>query len=166
MISNEGEVKLTDFGVARIAHGETTDPERRIGKSAYMPPEVLYEGAAFREPRCDIYSLGVVLEEMLSNHDPAAPGMPPEPPPRPPALAAIVRRARCRDPGSRLASASELRAELDAFLRAECEGPVPAAAIGAFAREVLSHIEPPAPSPWSDTAPARRSLIDEAALEF
>ncbi|PRQ04900.1 serine/threonine-protein kinase [Enhygromyxa salina] len=61
MISSSGEVKLTDFGIARFA--ATAGPmARAIGTPRYMSPEQL-SGDPKRET--DIYGLGVVLHEML-----------------------------------------------------------------------------------------------------
>jgi serine/threonine protein kinase len=61
MISSSGEVKLTDFGIARFA--ATAGPmSRAIGTPRYMSPEQL-SGDPKRET--DIYGLGVVLHEML-----------------------------------------------------------------------------------------------------
>jgi serine/threonine-protein kinase len=162
LVSNEGAVKLTDFGVARLGKSETTDPGRRHGKMPYMPPEIFHDGS-FRDARCDVYSLGVVLEEMLSGHDPGAAGVPPEPPPRPATLEKIVAGARSRSPGNRTASAAQLRDQLDAFLRTECNGPVSASAIGAFACELLSYIDL---APQVTPALDRTAPLGETSLEF
>ncbi|KIG15061.1 serine/threonine protein kinase [Enhygromyxa salina] len=64
MISSSGEVKLTDFGIARFA--ATAGPmTRAIGTPRYMSPEQLV-GDPKRET--DIYGLGVVLHEMLDGN--------------------------------------------------------------------------------------------------
>ncbi|PRQ03831.1 Serine/threonine-protein kinase pkn6 [Enhygromyxa salina] len=63
MISSSGEVKLTDFGIARFAATVEGTMSRSIGTPRYMSPEQL-SGRAKRET--DIYSLGVVLHELLT----------------------------------------------------------------------------------------------------
>ena len=65
LISGTGTVKLCDFGIAK---GDFRSEETRTGivkgKIAYIAPEVVKKGRAV-SPRSDIYSLGVVLFEML-----------------------------------------------------------------------------------------------------
>ncbi len=65
LVSNRGEVKLTDFGLAKATTQlEKTDPGVVKGKFSYLSPE-----AAFGQPvdgRADVFALGVVLWEMLA----------------------------------------------------------------------------------------------------
>ncbi len=69
LISYEGEVKLTDFGIAR-AKNTLPDKDRSTikGKYAYMAPEQARGGDHDR--RVDIFSLGVVLYELISGSNP------------------------------------------------------------------------------------------------
>jgi serine/threonine protein kinase len=69
MLARDGGVKVTDFGVAR-ATGQTTMTMAGsfIGTPAYMAPEVVEATAV--DVRADIYSLGVVLYEMLAGRVP------------------------------------------------------------------------------------------------
>lgn len=62
MLSTSGEVKLMDFGVARLASEETTGNFVK-GKIRYMPPEQI-EGDS-RQPSVDLFALGAVLHELL-----------------------------------------------------------------------------------------------------
>jgi serine/threonine protein kinase len=62
LLSMAGEVKLTDFGVARFGSEETSGINIK-GKLRYMPPEQL-DGSS-KAGTVDLYSLGVVLHEML-----------------------------------------------------------------------------------------------------
>jgi len=66
LLSGEGEVKLTDFGIAR-ARARLSPVTQGTGvvkgKLAYMPPEAL-NGQA--EPRSDLFALGAVIYEMLT----------------------------------------------------------------------------------------------------
>ncbi|MBI3536191.1 MAG: protein kinase [Chloroflexi bacterium] len=70
MIANDGHVYLTDFGLARMAKaGESTlSQDMLIGTPQYISPEQA-KGEAVSE-RSDIYSLGVVLFEMLTGRVP------------------------------------------------------------------------------------------------
>lgn len=65
LVSVSGEVKLADFGIAKLAHVDTTGTGRHAkGKLRYMSPEQL-QGRA-RAPTVDLYALGAVLHELLS----------------------------------------------------------------------------------------------------
>ncbi|PRQ10103.1 protein kinase domain-containing protein [Enhygromyxa salina] len=62
MLSVDGEVKLTDFGVARLSSEDTSGTHVK-GKARYMPPEQL-RGES-RSPTVDLFAAGAVLHEML-----------------------------------------------------------------------------------------------------
>lgn len=65
LVSRTGRIKLTDFGIARSTQTEhTTDPGQVKGKFGYMSPEQVM-GEDELDPRSDLYSLGVVMAEML-----------------------------------------------------------------------------------------------------
>jgi eukaryotic-like serine/threonine-protein kinase len=65
LVGLNGVVKLADFGLARaMDRPRMTDPGVVKGKVAYVAPELLEN--AKPDPRCDVYSLGVVLWEALS----------------------------------------------------------------------------------------------------
>ncbi|MET7463246.1 serine/threonine-protein kinase, partial [Nonomuraea sp. NPDC005501] len=64
-----GQVRLTDFGVARILHGPgLTQTSAVIGTPVYMAPEVADGGAA--TPAVDVYALGLILYELLAGRPP------------------------------------------------------------------------------------------------
>ena len=65
LVGINGSVKLTDFGLARaMDRPRTTDPGTVKGKVAYLAPELLDNQKP--DPRCDLYSVGVVLWEALA----------------------------------------------------------------------------------------------------
>jgi serine/threonine-protein kinase len=72
LISNKGEVKLVDFGIA-TSEQETEDGLTKdgmmLGTPAYIPPEQI-EDSKNVDRRADIYSLGVVIYEMLTGKTP------------------------------------------------------------------------------------------------
>lgn len=66
MISYEGEVKISDFGIAKAAlFSGFTQPGSIVGKLSYMSPEQVAEGGSV-DCRTDIYALGIVFYELLS----------------------------------------------------------------------------------------------------
>lgn len=68
VVSSSGHAKLTDFGVAFVASSTMTQTGSMIGSPRYMSPEQVL-GLAI-DPRADIFSLGVLLYEMVSGRAP------------------------------------------------------------------------------------------------
>lgn len=65
LLDNAGNVKLADFGVARIASEQTSVDDKTVkGKFAYLPPESFDHTPA--SPVTDVYAVGVTLHEILS----------------------------------------------------------------------------------------------------
>ncbi len=63
MLTNDGKVKVTDFGIARIASDKTIDcPENASGSVYYIAPEQARGG--YQDNKSDIYSLGITMYEM------------------------------------------------------------------------------------------------------
>ncbi|CAG0947614.1 eukaryotic-like serine/threonine-protein kinase [Anaerolineae bacterium] len=128
--ANDGHIYIMDFGLARIAQaGESTmSQDMLIGTPQYISPEQA-RGTALDE-RTDIYSLGVVLFEMLTGRVPFSADTPyaiihdhiysplPLPTTINPHLASEIERvllkALAKDPDARFASATELMRALDA----------------------------------------------------
>ena len=67
MIDGRGQVRITDFGIASLA-AKASEENPLVGTPAFMAPE-LFQG---KEPsvRTDIYSLGIVLYEVVTGHEP------------------------------------------------------------------------------------------------
>ena len=131
LITPEGDVKVTDFGIARAVNTEEslTQTGAVMGTAAYFSPEQA-EGKGV-DSRSDIYSLGVVLYEMsvgkppftgdspvavASKHVRDTPVLPRAANPAvPAALEAVIMKAMAKDPDDRYRSAEELRADLLRF---------------------------------------------------
>ena len=138
LLSREGEVKVTDFGIARsleVEHG-VTQTGTVLGTGEYLAPEQA-SGKPI-SPATDVYSLGVVLWEMLAGEVPFSgenfvavalrhvnepvPSLREVRPDVSPRLAAAVERALAKDPAHRFPSMAALAKELRACL-AEEEAP-------------------------------------------
>jgi serine/threonine protein kinase len=69
MLTNNGQVKITDFGLAKLAEGtQVTQPGMSVGTVAYMSPEQARGEAT--DHRTDIWALGVLLYEMIAGRLP------------------------------------------------------------------------------------------------
>ena len=126
VVGPDGRLKVTDFGIARSGASQMTEAGSIVGTAQYLSPEQA-RGAPV-DARSDIYSLGIVLYEMLTGKVPFTGDTPveiamkhlsqvPEPPSElrpdvPHALDAVVMRALAKDPDQRYASAEEMDAEL------------------------------------------------------
>jgi serine/threonine-protein kinase len=126
VVGGDGRLKVTDFGIARSGASQMTEAGSIVGTAQYLSPEQA-RGAPV-DPRSDIYSLGVVLYEMLTGKVPFTGDTPveiamkhlsqvPEPPSElrdgiPHDLDAIVMRALAKDPEQRYGTAEEMDADL------------------------------------------------------
>ncbi len=127
MITNDGKVKITDFGLAKIKGGaQVTKIGTIVGTAAYMSPEQA-KGEEI-DHRTDIWSFGVVLFEMLTEHLPFCGeyenammylivNEDPEPLTRyrndiPEALQIIIYKALQKNPGARYQTSIEMLTDL------------------------------------------------------
>jgi predicted Ser/Thr protein kinase len=120
LLTDQGAVKVVDFGIAYMDAEENTRFTKSgviIGTPAYMAPEQLI--GAKVDGRADIYSLGLVLGEMVAGRHPLANDGPPA---LPPALAAVVTRCLQPEPGARFASAEALISALRSIRSGPSDG--------------------------------------------
>ena len=128
MLTTDGEVKVADFGIARALDGgeSLTQTGNVMGTAAYFSPEQARGEDVDR--RSDLYSLGVVLFEMVTGQRPFSGSSPVsiaykhvgEAPPAPtaidgslpPAVDSLLANLLAKDPAHRYGDADELRTEL------------------------------------------------------
>ena len=130
LISDDGDVKIADFGLVRaVAAAGITSARVILGTAAYLSPEQVRNGSS--SPRSDVYSVGILTYELLTGRTPftgdsalsiayqrldtdvprasaAIDGVPPQ-------FDELVARATARDPADRYADAIEMAAHIDAI---------------------------------------------------
>jgi serine/threonine-protein kinase len=129
MLTKSGEVKIADFGIARIESSSMTQAGTMLGTPSYMSPEQFMGQTV--DARTDLYSSGVMLYQLLTGEKPFEGGLTAimhkvlntEPPP-PSALSVtvphsfdmVVQKAMAKRPEDRFASANDFaKAVRDAF---------------------------------------------------
>jgi serine/threonine-protein kinase len=167
IVDELGHAKVTDFGIARAGASEMTETGSIMGTAQYLSPEQAQGHAV--TATSDIYSIGVMLYEMLAGRLPfdgdsavAVALKHLSEPPRPisqwrpdvhPALEAVVMAALAKDPAQRWQSAEDFAAGLDAA-RAQIEaGPDGGQGTAAFAAIPMPTGDATAPTMLADTAP-------------
>ncbi len=159
MCCADGDVKLTDFGIARIVSASATHTGRPRGTPRYMAPEQ-WRGDPV-DGRADVFAVGIILYEMLTGC-PTFPTKSPselrdlvlheEPvplalvnPALPAAIDPVVRRAIAREPADRYSTAGELARALAPFVTGALATPhvTPEEAVTvARSQPTLSGVEP------------------------
>jgi serine/threonine protein kinase len=134
LVTEEGRIKLTDFGMARLASRDSKDTPL-LGTPAYWCPEQILGKP--QDARSDIFSLGIVLYEMVTGKRPfdaeslqaicqkvmSATALPPSQinASLPAGLNELVASCLEKDPGRRRASAEDLALDLYPFARRRIE---------------------------------------------
>ncbi|GAB19355.1 serine/threonine protein kinase PknL [Gordonia effusa NBRC 100432] len=186
LISDDGEVKIADFGLVRaVAEAGVTSASVILGTAAYLSPEQVESTHA--DARSDVYSTGIVMFELLTGRTPfrgdtplglayqrltydvpapsaVVPGIPPE-------IDELVLRATERDPRDRYLDGFDLRrALLDAADELDLPpftvpAPVRSAereSVSAFrSRGVPGHGLPPTPSVIDTVPPSRTRTVTD-----
>jgi len=128
LVESSGRVLVADFGISKIMSGDTKEETITfVGTPVYMSPEQCGEGKL--DQRTDIYSLGVILYEMIVGHPPfngaspaeiikshlmETPGFPTEQGKElPPNIVKILRKMLAKDPEQRYPDICSLRREIE-----------------------------------------------------
>jgi hypothetical protein len=155
MVTPQGELKLIDFGIARLFTPGKTSDTVQMGTPGYAPPEQ-YGGQT--TPRSDIYSLGAVTHQMLTGHNPGASPFA-LPPARAvnPALSAQVEvtlmRALAPEPANRFPTAQDFCAALRAAVSGSQSVPT-APADPTIPIAPPARLAPTSQQPWTPQARA------------
>jgi serine/threonine-protein kinase len=181
MVSPEGLVKIADFGIARMRSVERAgDNAPVLGSPRYMSPEQVLRKRA--EQRSDIFSLGVVLYEMLTGTPPFA-GVdlnaivfqivnlvPPAPstlrPDVPQMVDFIVAKMLAKAPDDRYSTARQLAGDLRECRR-QLDAPLPLSSLDIFKPSVV-RLDPEAAQPLLEQSypqarqSDRRTFVPEA----
>src|SRR5213595_24254 len=189
LVDGDGRVKVTDFGIARAGTSQMTEAGSIVGTAQYLSPEQAKGGDV--DPRSDLYSLGVVLYELLTGKTPFEGETPveiamkhlsnaPKPPSKlrpdiPSELDMVVLRALAKSPDDRYQSADEMEADLERVARGArvsattsdtatqvLRRPAAAAAAAASAT-AATMIAPPASTPAAAVPPT--VIADEEEYE-
>jgi eukaryotic-like serine/threonine-protein kinase len=181
LIDAEGRAKLTDFGISRqLEQDGMTATGRVLGTTDYVAPEQAMGHAV--DPRSDVYSLGVVLYEMLIGQVPfhadsqvgvamkhvneELPDVQQRRPEVSAAAALVVERATAKDPAQRYQEVGEMIDDLSTALEVEAAR---AGSTTGEATSVLEAVPPPqrklsSRARWSWAGIALLALVAGAAL--
>jgi len=157
ILTQTGVVKIVDFGLARLASSGSTQSMSTAGTVGYMSPEQTV--GKFVDQRTDIWSLGIVLTEMVTGKNPFSRDTPAatifailnEAPPAldemrneiPIDLLRVMYRALSKEPATRYQTCREMVADL---------------------KEVRSHLDPTATAPQSGTGSSSRTSTRPSTL--
>jgi eukaryotic-like serine/threonine-protein kinase len=175
MVTRDGRVKVMDFGIARLVAGPDTVEQTAavLGTAAYLSPEQA-QGQTV-DARSDLYSLGIVLYEMVTGKPPFTGDSAmavaykhvqetPLPPSSlnadvPPRLDAVVMRALAKNPANRYQSAGEFRDDLMRVIAGQEVEATPLLPAGAGATQVISRPPPTAMMPPTQPDEGRKTWM-------
>jgi len=169
-IQPTGQVKIVDFGLARLSTSEMTQDGIVLGTPNYMSPEQALGDKI--DARSDVFAAGAVFYEALTGYKPfdaeSTPGVlfqvvhkQPRPvlevvPDAPPILAEVVEKALIKDKGKRFQSARQMRAALSVARQALEAGRGPNATLAGESQRALREAlqtEPPRSTPDAGAPP-------------
>ncbi len=152
LLDKKGRVKIADFGLARLlgrtpAQFTLTGSQQVMGTPYYMAPEQMYKPLSV-DHRADIYSLGVVIYEMLTSELPLGRFAPPSQKVRvDDRLDPIVLRALAKEPEHRYQHVSELKSAMEGITQKNPD---------------VAPLLTVMPAPWPPGNPAARPLQRQA----
>ncbi|MEM7136236.1 MAG: serine/threonine-protein kinase [Myxococcota bacterium] len=178
LVTNNGQVKLADFGIARVPNADLTKEGQFLGTPCYSAPETLRKGE-YNE-KSDMFSFGAVIYEAacgerafpgaeamlvanhVMNHDPVKPSEANRGAMLSAQVDEVIMRSLSKDPSERFPSARALVAALrDAFV-----GKRPASSVKRRRRWVTaSLVAAAAIATWVLLLPEERKVVEEAAAE-
>ncbi len=185
LVARDGEIKLVDFGIAKLIAGSSQDDAEVealtatgswVGSPGYMAPESFGEGGI--DGRADLFALGALLYELLTRTRAFRGDSPPDtirkvmlvdpPAPRnvvpeiPPALEAVVMRCLAKSPAGRFESAEELISALERVTDADAD----VATLGAtsLTAPTVQMTPEPSPAPSRASATAKRRFLTAAGV--
>jgi tRNA A-37 threonylcarbamoyl transferase component Bud32 len=175
LVSYDGAVKVSDFGIAKWAYQRTRTQEGTLkGKFAYMSPEQCRGRNVDR--RSDVFALGTILYELTTGTAPFSgesdleilnwiatgvatpPAWPADASEYPAALSAIVMRALAPDPASRFPTMQALQVALEGFAR-QASLPVSTVALGGLMHDLFAEEL----AEWRAAEKAGKSLAEHLA---
>jgi serine/threonine-protein kinase len=152
LLYQSGCIKLLDFGIAKLETSELTSTGEFMGTPSYMSPEIFSGGVA--DGRSDLFSLGVVLYQLLTGRKPFEGGSvsrtiyrvlheEPAPPSSlragiPPGWDRVARKLLAKSPEARYPTAGELLLDLDRLSEEDKPSPKKARVRLVFAAVVLT----------------------------
>ncbi len=188
MVLKNGAVKVADFGIAQVMSKSSTLTKEALGSVHYISPEQAKGGRV--DNRSDLYSLGVVMYEMMTGRPPydgespvavaiqhinGKAALPSTLNPNiPGGLEQIIMKAMAQDPGDRYTSAQAMLYDMDEFRKDpgmlfDYNNTSPdiddAAAIVAGAKPAAEPVRTPTPRPVSTPRPASRPSSPKTAAE-
>lgn len=181
LLDEQGNPKLSDFGLVKVAEAHLTVVGQRFGTPAYMPPEQVYPAGDVGSPTnvgpwTDIYSLGVVVYQMLSKQLPFRgtvqelldaqvyqnpPSLLSVRPDLPPALDEVIQKALRKRSSERYSSAGAFAAAL----RSVAYQTPSAASSGAYHPQAVTPLPPINPQAYvQQPAPSSQPSISQPQL--